>query len=429
MKKIIAIVCFIAIYINVAAQNKHSKEALFPSYTGLVMCGYQGWFAAQGDDLNKWGHYGRGSKFDKDNLTIDIWPDVSEYEKTYPTPFKHKDGTVAHVFSSRDKSTVDVHFKWMKEYNIDGVFLQRFYGRTRDAERRERAGKVLDNAFAGSRKHKRAIAVMYDLSGLRPDKDDCTNVIEDWKYLVDEKKVTSNKTQTYLHHNEKPVVAIWGIGFPDRPYNIRDIKIMELIDFLQNDPVYGGCTVMLGVPTYFRDLDSDCISDPFLHEVIKAADIIMPWMVARFTLDIYGMQQRYRDHIKKDIAWCKEAGVEYAPCIYPGFSWYNLSQNNPGHDNNRLEAIPRKKGEFIWTQFSTAIEQGATMLYVAMFDEIDEATAIFKCTNNPPVDAKFIDYEGLPSDFYLKLTGKAGEMLRKEIPFSKDLYKDEKLRK
>ena len=48
-----------------------------------------------------------------------------------------------------------------------------------------------------------------------------------------------------------------------------------------------------------------------------------------------------------------------------------------------------------------------------MFDEIDEATAIFKCTNDPPVgESKFLDYEGLPSDHYLWLTGKIGERLR-----------------
>jgi hypothetical protein len=55
-----------------------------------------------------------------------------------------------------------------------------------------------------------------------------------------------------------------------------------------------------------------------------------------------------------------------------------------------------------------------------MFDEVDEGTAVFKCTNNPPTspDAKFITYEGLPSDYYLRLTGKAGKLLRGEITLS-----------
>jgi hypothetical protein len=58
------------------------------------------------------------------------------------------------------------------------------------------------------------------------------------------------------------------------------------------------------------------------------------------------------------------------------------------------------------------------MFYVAMFDEMDEGTAIFKCTNNLPVGPELCDYEGLPSDYYLWLTGQAGKLLRKEIPFS-----------
>jgi hypothetical protein len=58
------------------------------------------------------------------------------------------------------------------------------------------------------------------------------------------------------------------------------------------------------------------------------------------------------------------------------------------------------------------------MLYVAMFDEMDEGTAIFKCSNNPPAGVALCDYEDLPTDHYLWLTGKAGQMLRGEIPFS-----------
>jgi hypothetical protein len=54
-----------------------------------------------------------------------------------------------------------------------------------------------------------------------------------------------------------------------------------------------------------------------------------------------------------------------------------------------------------------------------MFDEVDEGTAIFKCTNDVPAgDTKFVTYEGLPSDFYLRLTGAGAKMLRGEIPLS-----------
>jgi len=48
-----------------------------------------------------------------------------------------------------------------------------------------------------------------------------------------------------------------------------------------------------------------------------------------------------------------------------------------------------------------------------MFDEVDEGTAIFKCTNDPPVgESRFATYEGLETDHYLWLTGKLGGILR-----------------
>jgi len=95
---------------------------------------------------------------------------------------------------------------------------------------------------------------------------------------------------------------------------------------------------------------------------------------------------------------------------FPGFSWHNLRPESPSNQ------IPRLKGRFLWSQYLAAREAGATMLYQAMFDEVDEGTAIFKCTNDPPVGASpFIDYEGLPSDFYLRLTGAGGKLLRGEI--------------
>jgi len=60
------------------------------------------------------------------------------------------------------------------------------------------------------------------------------------------------------------------------------------------------------------------------------------------------------------------------------------------------------------------------MLFLAQFDEMDEGTQYFKCVHEVPVGASpFIPYEeGIQSDHYLWLAGKAGEMLRAEIPFS-----------
>ena len=63
------------------------------------------------------------------------------------------------------------------------------------------------------------------------------------------------------------------------------------------------------------------------------------------------------------------------------------------------------------------------MLYIAMFDEIDEGTAIFKTTNNPPAGlSNFVSFESdIPSDYYLYLAGIAARMLKNQIPFKTDI--------
>ena len=59
------------------------------------------------------------------------------------------------------------------------------------------------------------------------------------------------------------------------------------------------------------------------------------------------------------------------PVVFPGFSWHNLRRR-------RLNQIPRRGGAFYWRQVWNAVDAGATMLKTAMFDEVDEGTAMFK---------------------------------------------------
>src|ERR1035437_5185500 len=275
---LLTILCFAGGLASSLAQSKHSPTSHYPSYEGRVMAGYQGWLRAEGDGSGEgWSHYSERAPLAAANLHPDFWPDVSEYEKTYPTSLTNKDGTTVRVFSSVDQSTTDLHFRWMERYGIDGAFVQRFFSGLRSPQRRQKSRVVLENAIKASQKYGRAVSVMYDLSGLKNNGEDCSAIIQDWKELVDELKVTSQPTNNYLYHRGKPLVVIWGLGFPDRGYNIRDIGIDKVISFLKHDPEYGGCSVMLGVPTYFRDLNVDTNPDPYLHELLASADVVMPW--------------------------------------------------------------------------------------------------------------------------------------------------------
>jgi hypothetical protein len=395
----------------------YSRGVDTKTLNGKVMCGYQGWFSTKGDGSNRgWEHYGH-KDFGPGKCTIDLWPDLSEFSKNekYKTNFKHKDGSPAYAFSSYNKATVIRHFKWMKDYGIDGVFLQRFGSTVKSVSGLNKRNKVTQHVQAGANQHGRTWANMYDLSGMK--KGELKSVImKDWKMLVDRMKIL--KDQSYLHHEGKPVISIWGIGFKDRQYSLTECK--ELVEFFKNDPKYGGLTVMLGIPAYWRELHRDSVSDRTLHEIIAMADIISPWTVGRFA-NKKGIDS-YAKVAAKDIQWSQLKKIDFLPVIFPGFSWQNLKRAR-GEDV-KLNQIPRQKGRFLWDQAAAQVQNEVRMIYIAMFDEIDEATAIFKCTNNPPIGAShFINYEGLPSDHYLWLSGKIKELLNREIkeemPFRK----------
>lgn len=395
-------------------KSKYAESSNYMSYTGLVMAGYQGWFNAPEDGANRgWNHYQKGKEFRPGCCTIDAWADVSEYEKLYETEFVNADGSPAYTFSSYDKSTTDLHFKWMEEYGLDGVFMQRFVTTLRTPKSQDHSNVVLRNALAASDRYSRAIAVMYDLSGMQASEVDI--VINDWKMLVDEMGVASvnDKDNNYLYHNGKPLVAIWGVGFGGgRKYSYPEYD--KLLDFFQNDPTYGGCSLLLGVPTYWRTLGGDTDKNPKLHEIIKRADIVHPWYVSRHNhKNFEGFAKRV---IQGDVEWCRENGKDYVPVIYPGFSWQNM------HLDAEFNHNPRNKGEYMWDQIVRSVEMGSKMIYFAMFDEIDEGTAIFKITNTPPVgESRFLDNDGMPSDWYLRIAGLSGQLIRGEIKATDDV--------
>ena len=377
----------------------------FKSIRNLVMAGYQGWFNTPEDGAGLgWKHFEKEKEFKPGRCTIDLWPDVSEYEKTYETAFKLPDETPAKVFSSYDASTTDLHFKWMKQYGIDGVFMQRFVVSIRNQKGKDNYNKILNNAVLSAEKYDRAICLMYDLSGMEAGEEDI--LIRDWKELCEKYKLVSRNNNHYVYHHGKPLVAVWGIGFNDRrKYGYEQIK--KIIDFLKSE----GCSILVGVPTHWRTLTIDAVSDTRLLELVKQADIVHPWLVGRFDNHTY---EPYRKSIEEDIKWCKANGKDYMPVLFPGFSWHNMKKDAPQN------MIPRLGGRFFWKQVKGAVDAGAESLYLAMFDEIDEGTAFFKCTNTPPVgESSFITYEGEAPDHYLWLAGEAAKYLRGELRSSR----------
>jgi hypothetical protein len=402
-----ALACLFGIAGLNAATQTHA------TLTGKVVCGYQGWFLAEGDASGLgWTHYGPGKRFAPGSCSFDVWPDLAEFtpEERYASPFSFADGTNAPLFSSVHPLTVRRHFRWMKDYGLDGAMLQRFAVGLGPGRSAAAMNMVLRQCTESANAEGRSLTVMYDLSGLKPEK--FAVVAEDWQRLV----ATGLAQQPcYQYHAGKPLVALWGLGFSDRPAAVAEWETL-----LQKIRATGAA-VMLGVPSYWREGKADALPDPAIRTLIGQADIVSPWAVGRFgrPSEVAGYAQKVW---QPDVKACAQSGQGYLPVIFPGFSWHNLSALRG--KEARLNQIPRLGGQLLWKQALEAKQAGAQMVYVAMFDELDEGTAIMKCGGPRPIGASpFVDLSDVPTDHYLWLSGQVGRLLRGEIPATPELPK------
>ena len=403
-----------------------SSEPWFPpaivdssTMHGRVFTGYQGWFTTPCDDgLKRWHHWSDRSTPDNETLTIDMWPDLDEYDddELCETDLLYGDGTKASVFSSYNPRTVDRHIRWMSEYGIDGPFVQRFV--TDIKVFRHMRDHVLKLVQASSERYGRVFSNMYDLTGAEKGIQTLEDIKRDWKFLVDGLKVT--ESSRYLNHKGRPVLGLF-FGKPSKsPLSANEA--LELIDWLQNhDEERYRVTVIVG------GLEKSWRSDPDEQwmPVFNQADVISPWTIGRY-FDQESVDHHGKRYLIPDVNHCHENDQDYLPVVFPGFSAKNIMPGKP------LNEIPRNGGQFLWRQLLHASRSKANMIFVAMFDEVDEGTAIFKTASTAsraPSNTNFVTLDidkdtshemNLPSDFYLQLVGEAKRLLSEgaEFPYT-----------
>lgn len=338
------------------------------TYTGKTMFGYQGWFSHSDAPApgNYWRHWGELDNTSIESLTVDMYPDLREYGagELFDTAYTLPDGKPAPIFSSIHPRTVERHMKWVWDYNVDGVFQQRFFADISGEHGRRVCDRVLRNTKAGCDQFGRVFSVMYDGSGWS---DAAEAVKKDWMHLVDNVGIFGD---SYLHHEGKPLVALWGFT---RRGTTPPAALSELIDWFHfKAPEKYRASVKLGVfSSFFRDAD--------YAEALKKAEVISPWYTGQTET-----RAEYEELCAKAIApakkWCDEHGILFVPVIYPGFSWYNL--RNGGNPQNRT---PRDGGNYYWMQSHLNLELGVEAMYIAMLDEVDECTAMFKTSENASI--------------------------------------------
>ncbi|WP_344942331.1 fibronectin type III domain-containing protein [Sphaerisporangium flaviroseum] len=364
---------------------------------GKITVGYQGWFACIGDGapINTWWHWSAnaGQPPSPSNTTIVAWPDMREYQRTYQTAYANlNNGQPATLFSSYDQQTVDTHFRWMRENSIDTAALQRFNpnggeGPTRDAM----AAKVRTAAEANGRK----FYIMYDVS-------DWSNFQPEIKADWTNKMRAYTSSPMYAMQNGKPVVCIWGFGFNDGQRPFAPAPCLDVVNWFKSQ----GCYVIGGVPTYWRQGIND--SRPGFLDVYHAFNMLSPWMVGRIG-NVADTDRFYTNVNAPDQADCNAHGIDYQPCVLPG----------------DVKSRQRAHGDFMWRQFYNMVRVGAQGIYISMFDEYNEGNQIAKSAETlatVPANSGMLaldeDGTACSSDYYLRLTGDGGRMLKGQLPLT-----------
>lgn len=393
-------------------------------FKGKSFAGYQGWFGT-GDQYSSWNHYDYGgSDADgtgwprKNHISIDYYPDVTDYadSSVAQTGFENLgNGNPAKLFDSKKDDVIDTHFKWMKQYGIDGAAVQRFSNVIK--------GKVMINTpeetqlykiKTAAEKNDRLIYVMYDISGGTQitDTSDTTSISSyvedikfDWVYNI-EKALELPNSKAYTTVDGKPVVCLWGVTVSGRPDRVVDYQ--ELINFFHKR----NCYVIIGVG---RDWSTNQTTLTKYGDVLKNADMISPWLVGSNISSDSAIDGLSTSFYEPDVKWCKENNTDYYPVVFSGFSW------GLWHENAKPNAMPRNAGQNFWYQAYKLKQLGLDSFYIAMFDEYDEGTAIAKNASDYfdiPKDQYFVtascDGYWCSTDYQLRVAGESIKMVKGE---------------
>ena len=398
-------------------------------FTEMVLCGYQGWFAAGIDNtLERWSHWSKRGEPGPGNTAFELYPDLREYPQNALRQTGYGrlgNGQESRLFGSERDGVIKLHFEWMRDYGIDGVALQRFLQPTRTPKNRGWRNAVAGEARRQAEAHDKTFYIMYDISGANWPATHPTVVEEIRDDVADQLVGTLDLMSSPSHARQggRPVVAIWGFGFPGKKASVDEA--LATVNMLRDE---FGCYVVLGVPYRWRDEKGDSL--PGWLPVYESADMLIPWAVGR-----YKTPSELDGHINgiwgPDKQFCDARGIDLQRVIFPGFAWSNLKSQQVLGVQNALSrhaevqaepaprnSIKRNQGDFLWAQ-AFQVAQYGTSAFVAMFDEYDEATAIAKAAEDVsmlPVDEYFLtlDADGgnLPSDHYLWLTGELTKMIK-----------------
>ena len=298
-----------------------------------LLCGYQGWFACPGDGSNiGWCHWSNHGPLTSatGSIHVEYWPDMSELtpEERFPAPgYTYPNGKQAELFSSHNPLTVLRHFQWMRQYGIDGVFLQRFVvglpGAKGDSQYQERLD-VLNNVRSAANQTGRVWAINYDTVSV-PAEQMFDLLTTDWKTMVSRKVINDPR---YLHEGGYPVVHIW---WNDSVKTMTPQVLNRLIDFFKAPGPWHAFVVAGGGHDWRKLPDREWV------KAIERLDACVPWNAGNTCKDSAGVVHAQMNAWAGDREELAKHGALWISVVYPGFSWNNF-QKLPWGTNT----IPRR---------------------------------------------------------------------------------------
>ena len=374
---------------------------------GKVLFEYRGGYGCPADEagLSGWLGWFEGGPAGTGQAAVTYLPEVSDLAdgELCQTEMTLLDGDRVRLFSSANRRTVDRHFEWMASHGLDGVFLRRAAGDRENDATASFHNRVAGNVMAGAEAHGRVFAIIYDLGRATAE-----SVIGDWAYVVDVLGLVGS--DRYLQHGGRPVLGIDASGLAQDPAG--PATLLELATKLRRESAGTQELVLFAVvPAGWQSMEGGWWGD-----LLEAVEYVSPRSVGE---DWNRGEGARVTALASGAAEAAAAGVGYAPVVWPGLS---------GSEGPVLNAVPRDGGSFYWRQVYEAVSAGAGALYVASFDGMDDGTAMFMLVpriGGLPVGGGFLslDVDGydLPSDWFLRLGGESGRLLRREIPLSSEL--------
>ena len=379
---------------SVACASAQTADAT--TINNKVMAGYQGWFRTPGDvsGNTSWAHWFTAAP-SQSTEDFDSWPDLTgmptSAQVTVPG-FNFPDGSAATLYSGQNATAVLTHFQWMQAAGIDGVWVSEFESHLpggSNASDYPNVLNTLNNIRAAATSTGRTWALLYDTSG-QSATSLATGIETQWENMVNSGYTSDAR---YLHMNGLPVVMLFGFFPNDSNHILGDPTVGNpLISFFHTTGKYEAYVVGSGAWNW-------ATGNSAYQDELFTLNAYIPWNVGHTTVASDG------NIVSNDTTWAsdystfKSQGVKYIPLVNPG-----TCSAGPPLTNC---AAPRRNGYYLWEQFVDASNIGVgdiNTVFVAMYDEVNEGTAIMPITNTPPAQSPpFLTSPGDPGNWYEEL--------------------------